>query len=508
MNFIAGYTARYAFKDQSKHDEILVERSYAGITDRICTKDFNALADWLTEFYPNSFHVAWDLSSFTDIIFTLLPKATMNELATKTKAYYQDTKIFSVDRWLGLTHTKPLHGNFVDKRENNFFGISHWMPPNTDPPKDANEVAKYGEEIISGLDRMGIQPDKLTSPVGVFSDELRNYNLPTIYSNENIIDACEYCLPMMRNEWRSAFKLGFFPEVYSYDMTSAYPSIIAHLPNTDKCKIEFRESYTPSNWAIVYGTIEVLADISPIVYDTGDGFINPKGKWSDYFTKDDINWLLKRKLGTFKMRDGYFFNFPSSDRPYKEPMAKLFAMRDKSDVMVNNLAKRAAQGVSGKLDQDNQDGSLGELYNPIYASMTRSRCRLKLANFIYDNNLLDDVLAVQVDGCESLKEVQVTDNNVMGAWRLDSVSPALIAGKGEIWKPNKKPLNISYQQLMEAIKERPNKTFYQFGDKYIDLNLASVDTDRIYNNLPLTGGELLANKFESSPIGIIMDGGS
>ncbi|KKN50927.1 hypothetical protein LCGC14_0627920 [marine sediment metagenome] len=496
MNGIVGYTA------QTKGDQVLVERSYAGVKDNILTKDFNALSTWLTEQYPNSFHVVWDLSSFTAVIFPLLPPETQTELTTKTKVFVGDTKIFSVDRWFGITKTIHLHSNFVKKQENNFFGISHWMPSGTDIPADASEIAQYGERILAGLERMNIYPSKLTSPVGVFSDILKGYDLPTIYSNEAIIDACEYCIPMMRNEWRSAFKLGFFPKVYSYDLIGAYPSFIANLPNTDKCKIQKSDTYIKSDWAIVYGEIEIFPDISPIVFDSGDGFINPKGKWTGYFTKDELNWILKRQLGKFKLKNGHFIDWLSSDKPYKKPMAKLFALRNKEDEMVNNLAKKSAQGVSGKLDQDNQDGSLGELYNPIYAAMTRSRCRIHVADFIYDNDLLDSLLAVVVDGCESLKEVPLVNNGQMGTWRLDSVNPALIAGKGEIWKPDKKPLNISYDEIMGAIKAHPNKSYYDFDGKCIDLLVSTTDADRKYKNYPKTGGDLLNKLYDSEALEI------
>ncbi len=900
MNGIVGCTA------QTKDDHVLIESSYGGVIASLYTKSFNELSDWLTDYYPNSFHVVWDLSSFANVIFSLLPLDIQTQLKTKTKVFYEDTKIFSTDRWLGITKTTPLHGNFVEKRENNFFGISHWMPSGTDIPKDATEVAQYGEEIIAGLYRIGIYPEKLTSPIGLLSDFLRGYDLPTIYSNKKIIDACEYCLPMMRNEWRSAFKLGFFPKVYSYDMMAGYPSVIARLPNTNNCRIQFSDSYIKSDWAIVCGEIEVWADISPFVVAFDDNHINPKGKWQGYFTKDEINWLLRRKLGTFKMIDGYFIDWLSLDKPYKEPVAKLFGKRDKNDKMVNNLAKRAcftsdtevlttnglvqvsnlslrdlvysinpktlkteikpiiglqqypyqggmvqfsncrhdfvvtpehkmllrrdcgkdykfvqagslsklttsqwifppfshiegdiyddfslwpyldkdaiihikpnkkysstfekdnrfrhigrggyhssashikdpyalgkegdcqilvknvlrshslpwhfklddwlellgwyisegctyqarsdrgrgilitnnnpkpiyalldrmrlpygrkinkygcaqikiahhaiynycvqecgkgaenkripktvfaldalhlkflweslmdgdgcrvkykrtakyttiskrlaydfqrlclhlgyntqvklehrtgkdmtrnnkdiyrvfiykhpkyygastikrrninlipyngtvwgvevadnhtiiagrngklqfagqSQGLSGKIDQDNQDGSLGELYNPILAAMTRSRCRLAVADFIYDNDLLDDLLATQVDGCETLKEVQLENNSSMGSWRLDSVNPALIAGKGEIWKPDKKPLNISYNEIIEAIKSNPKRSYYEFGDRYIDLMVSATDLDRQYKDYPLTGGDLLDKVFESSPLDI------
>ena len=494
---VVGYSA------ESQKGGVLLKRCYAGVTDNLLARDFDMAADWLTHQYPNSFSIVWDLAAFTNAVFSLLPLATQEKLHTETRVYVnQYIKIFSVDRWFGLTVTKPLHGNFYEKRETNFFGVDRFMPSGTAQPTDPDQVADYGNDILAGFERMGIAPDKLTSPVGVFADELRGYELPTIYTNPDIEDACGYCIPMMRYEWRSAFILGFFEMAYSYDQVAAYPYFIANLPDTDKCRVQFSDTYIKSDWAIVKGEIEVDADISPIVYSEGEGHINPKGKWQRYFTKEEATWLLRRQLGKFKMIDGYFIDWLSPRKPYRAPVSKLFSMRLAGDDMVNNLAKKASQGISGKLDQDNEDGTLGELYNPVLAAMTRSRCRLAVANFIYDNALLDSVLAVQVDGVITNRQVDTRGDGSMGSWRLDTVSPALVVSKGEVWKPGKKPLNIAYDELVAAIREHPQRSYYEVGNNYIDLSLPVLDADREYSDYPRTGGDLLTKVYRSRAIAI------
>jgi len=493
---IVGYTVHKQGKT------IQLERSFAGVSDYCSATTFDAVVDWLTVDYPNSFHVVWNLQSFADAVFSLLPRNKQEELEKQTKVFVGDIiKIFFVDRFLGITTTKHVHGNFVERHENNFFGISNWLPSGTSEPTDALGVAKYGEDIVSGLERMGIVPDKLTSPVGVLTDELRNYDLPTVYSNEAILDPADYCLPMMRREWRSAIKIGFFDKTYSYDMRSAYPSIIAELPNTDKCRITKSDHYVKSHWAICKGIMEVDANISPIVCDFADTHINPKGKLPpDFYTKDEINWVLKHGVGKFTLTDGYFIDWLSSDKPYREFINRLFAMRDTDDKMVNNLARKASQGISGKLDQDNSDGTLGEFYNPIYASICRSRCRLRAADFIYDNSLLENTIAIQVDGVLADKEVAIGDSGKLGSWRLDTIGPALVISRGEIWKPGKKPLNISYDRVMETIKSKPNRKYYVIDGKYISLNLP--DVDRKYDSLPRNGNDLLNNVYPSHALEI------
>ena len=119
-----------------------------------------------------------------------------------------------------------------------------------------------------------------------------------------------------------------------------------------------------------------------------------------------------------EVEDGYYFNF-NGGKPYKIIVDKLLLARKIDDAMVSNIAKKISQGLSGKLDQYNKDGSMGELYNPILAAMVRSRCRLACADFIYDNDLQDSLIEVKVDGVTAGKKLDLPNKSNPGEWRID-----------------------------------------------------------------------------------------
>lgn len=83
----------------------------------------------------------------------------------------------------------------------------------------------------------------------------------------------------------------------------------------------------------------------------------------------------------------------------------------------------------------------------------------------------------------------------MGQWRLNKPGPALVASTGYQWLADKKPGNVTYEQMMEAIKGKPNASSY-LG--VLDLNL--LDLDRHFPKMPRTGRQLLDNKYQSEPI--------
>ncbi len=494
---IAGYTAR------KENSGIRLERSYAGVVDSCFTNSFDEVAEWITQEYPNTLHVVWLLSDFADVVLSLIPKDKREELSNKTRVVVDDTKIFYIDRWLGFTRTAHLHGNFYRQEETNLFGIQHWMPDRTDEPANAIEVERYGQEIESGLEMMQIEHDKLTSPVGVYGEELRQYNLPTTFSNNEIIDASMYCEMMMRREWRSAYKVGYFDKVNSLDITGAYPFFMSNLPDTDKCIVKYSDQWLKADWGIIKATVDITADYTPIVFDTEDGkHILPLGKRTDIFTTEELRWVHNHQAGKIEFIDGYFFKWLSDRTPYRDAVKKLFLIRQSNDGMVANLARRMAQGISGKLDQDNTDGSLGEFYNPISAAMTRSRCRLAVGDFIWDNALQDNVIAVQVDGVLADRQVEVSSNRDIGSWRLEETTPALVLGKGEIWKPDKKPLFLSMSEVVEAMKAHPQRSNYDFEKNTINLIEMESEPDRVYDHFPKNGKQALNSISESKPISI------
>lgn len=392
-----------AYTAERKRGLVVIHKAYAGREETLATKDWEELVNFLTEDKGVAIHICYSLDYFTEDIFSLLPQRIKKELAKKTRVFYGDTKIFSTDRMLGLTVTRQLNGNFYRKAENNFYGISRWLP-DSKPLATCKEIEQLGNEIITGLEKLNIYTNKLTSPVGVFTNSLDWESLPTIYNfNLDYLEVMNWAKEVAGYEWREKFKHSGY--AFTYDLTSAYGSIMATLPDTRHGTVSRKRGN--HQWGICKATV------SP----SSQSGVLPIDKDARYFTTEEIDWVEKHTGGHFELSDGYYFNF-NGGQPYQPIIDNLFAARQNGDIMTANLAKRIVNGLSGKLDQENFDGSMGELYNPILALMVRSRSRLKVADFIYNNDLQDSLIEVLVDSVTTTKKLDLPIASKPGEWRL------------------------------------------------------------------------------------------
>jgi hypothetical protein len=481
---------------------IVLSRGYADQLESIIAKNFDQAVEWLTQDFGEAFSVCWNLNEITDALFSLLPESQREDIKKLSKVMVGDTKVFYTGRQLGLTLTKRLDGNFYQRGEINLYSLKHWLPGDTTVPTDALKVAKMGETLVEALEQLGLYPESLSSPIGAYcATELDGYEMPTLYSfKENWLEAMHYCIGMMRDEWREVFKVGYWDKTWDYDLVGAYGSFMRDLPDTDHCVAKKSKEYQKHDWAVMKGKAEIWADVSPITMMTNDGVKNPKGIIERCFTSDEINWLERHQAGRFTLEDGWFFQFADL-HPYREAVDKLFAERKAQEGEASYLVKRIMQGLSGKLDEDRKDGQWGDFYNPILSAMTRSRCRIAVADFIYYNELVDDVIAVNVDGCLSEGEANYDwQEQRLGAWRLDASVPALVLGMGEIWRQGKKPMGLTFEEVSGAFKAQPDKDLYKIKKRELDLKMMAINVDRKFKNFPQTGGEVLKNVYKSESL--------
>lgn len=496
-----------------------LSRCDRGVVDEVVVGNWTDAIRWLVQPPAGDsdvFTVCFSLQDFTRALFTLLPTPERDRIERQTdRIYYEDCKVFYVNgRYLGLTATVPIGeaANIVRREELNLQALRWWVSEDEDEPENVRETWELGKRIVKSLDDLGFYPTKLTSPVAVFADcylgDARNY--PTIWNwPENKFEAMQYAEEMMRYEWRSAYKVGAFDSTHLYDLTSAYPAVISRLPDTDNCRCEYSDARPDwSTWGIMHGEVEVTADVSPLVYEDEDGLrFNPRGRWHGTFTTREIEWLERWGAGTFKIDDGWFFRF-GKERPYRKAMNWLYFYKNQPDKFLSTIAKKMSQGVSGKLDEDRQDKKLGDLYNPILAAMVRSETRLTVGDFICQNGLQDDLVAVLVDSVLSTRIIDdLPETNGMGSWRYEGELPAIVLSKGNIWRPGKRPQGISYYQLLEALTDNPQSGYYEFKTasgslRTIDLMLDKADTDRDFDQYPECGEDVLHNTYTSRAIAI------
>ena len=516
MRGVVGYQAK-SLSDGS----VGLSRCDRGILVAATVTTWGDAIDWLLRPPAGSdpvFTVCFSLYDFSKALFSLLPPDERKRIeGGEDRVFFEDCKVFYVGgRYLGLTATIPVNpdANQYRRVELNLQALKWWVSEDEDEPADAKEVWTLGARIVKALDGMGFQPTKLTSPVAVFADcylgDARKY--PTIFSwPEEKLEALQYAEELMRFEWRSAYQVGYFQETHLWDRVSAYPAAIRDLPSTDDCRCEHSETVPDwAQWGVMYGEVQVDVDVSPLVFDMGDGTrINPKGRWKGCFTTGEIKWLDKWGAGRFTMEDGWFFRF-GKERPYRVATDWLFTRKQSPDTFLSGIARKASQGLSGKLDEDRQDGKKGDYYNPVLACMVRSQCRLRVADFIYQNKLQPDLIAVLVDSVLATSAVDLPESEGtgrMGSWRYEGLTPAVVLSKGAIWRPGKRPQGISYEALLDALKGAPGSAYYEFvlpsGTKRsIDLMLDGSDLDRNFGQYPETGADVLSRVVGSTAIEI------
>jgi hypothetical protein len=430
---------------------------------------------------PCDMAVTWNVEHFADAFISLITKSKAKELNDNgkvflengEKVYYQIGRVFAVT-YGRETNVYPLH-KYSDKEIT-----------------DVKELEILGYKVLEAYKVFGIEPTKLTSPVSVYSldniDYPRACDLPeSAYSMLNRCDITKWI------EWREVFKLGHWNanEVLDYDLQSAYPSLIARLPDLRGAKF-FKTEEMPDDseysWGELEGVLRITKDVTPF------GYI---GEQEAQITTEHLWAINKYDWGSFKFKHGYFFKLPQTYRlPFREIMQNLYQKRCSSNPMVSKIAKAISVGIGGKFAQRYENGRLGDDYQSIYSRMITSRCSIKVADFVWRNGISKDVIAILVDGI-------LTENNGVnielgnggiGSWRVNDPSPFIVASLLYQWGGTKHPNAETYDEIMDHIKANPNSSII---GKDVDLNL--LTHGRIFEDRPRTGRELLSKYYTSTP---------
>jgi len=412
---IIGYTSKTL-----RDGRVLLEES---IKDQFeCSRQLDELFLFLLKDYNEAdstyFKATWDLKEFTQPLLDLMPYDEQRQLLGDKhrtnhgpfKLYYIPHKIFSI------TYRWNIRANIYDTIEQNIYEMKQFYPEeDLDNPV---EIADYGNNLLDNLKRIGIVPTRVTSPVAIYQDGvLDNINIATIYNlpdYENNKGVAEYSMQIMDREWRTTYK-DYQGPTYTYDIRAAYPSIAISLPDTSKCDYIYSKEWQKAHWGVVRGEVTNNSLHSPIVWWNGEEYINKVGTWTDYFSTEIIQFIEKHNLGSFKMYDGWFLNPKTNSKPIEVPLMRLFSYREINED-IKRWSKAMSVGVYGKFCEEHDDGSYGKFFNPIYAAMITSRCRLKVADFIFGRKLQDSLISIVVDGVKLDKKITVPSTSGMGQW--------------------------------------------------------------------------------------------
>jgi hypothetical protein len=489
-------------------------------------KDVNYREQW--GHYPIVVRLSWNLDEFLAPLFRLLGRIHCGELAETKETRYRDFKLFYIP---GKVFSIKF-GQYFSQ----FYSLDQYFQDSIEPPADAFGVRFLGKDLESVLKYMGLKKAQhWTSPATILREcAFDGIVFPNVWHNERLVrrESVNYALRCCHRLWISNFKVGHWDTgtIHDYDLTSAFPSEAMQLFDTrpENCKYTKSTEFVPdADWGFLYGDITINSDYSPIMRTDDNGNLqNPIGTWRGHLTLDEVNFIEKHKLGTFKLNNGWFLKFRNHEHIFENVLERLYSYRGQH-FLTDALAKRMANSLYGLTIQKYQDGSSGKFFNPFYAAIITSRCRLKVAEFILSNELQNHVVSVTVDGCLTEKPVpQSKLGSGMGKWKYAGDDATIVVSPGLIFRADKKPHGINYQVLKELIEKQPNSSIYSvdlekrvtmsealridfslIGEKHnfgstVDLNLARTAQDRIFKQFPKTGKELLTNQYISEPVQI------
>jgi hypothetical protein len=164
------------------------------------------LADLLRFLYYgeacNYLNICWDLDSTIVPLLRLLGKERCIKLHKTNKCFYRPYSIFYIPAKLLSVKT------VFSKDKANYYDISQYFP-DREPPKGVEGVARLGEELLEALDKMGLQPNKLTSPVAIWEQQVMNHlSLPTAWDMPK--EAAEYAWRCSGKLWIEAYQIGYW----------------------------------------------------------------------------------------------------------------------------------------------------------------------------------------------------------------------------------------------------------------------------------------------------------
>jgi len=377
------------------------------MTIQVFTPDNFTLADLIDS--EADYNICWDLDTTIAPALEGLNDRQAKKLEENHKCYYPPYNVFYVP---GIVFSaNPLY--WIPKLPF-LYGINQYYPEAN--VKDEDTIAKCGERLIQALNSMGLYPTKLTSPAGIYEEcVLSKLNLPTVYDVPR--EAGEYAWYAGGKLWIQTYKKSKKPSWY-YDLSSSFPTVAK-----DLIDIRRGEWVKRKNWDFLdhYGyarcKVQMYDDVkvSPIIYvDAEDNQSNPTGTWETYLTPNEMRFIREWKIGIVEIVDGWWFTPKQIFRPLEKPIERLLAYKQSDDELVRRLAKAmSVGGIYGKFGEE-WNYKFAPYFNPCYFAEISTQVRLKVAQFIYENKLQDNVIEVRVDGVRVDREVE----GVSGEWRL------------------------------------------------------------------------------------------
>lgn len=499
--------------DKTNNGVLLVSSN----NDHLVSDNFTDLIALLLDEQIDTMKICWNLNETVAPLLKLMGERVCRRLHANKRCYFAPFNIFYVkDKVFSITHIPT-------KAKANLYGIDQYFP-DFETTMSLDNVLEMGRYLLDTLHQMKLYPTKLTSPIAIYEEcVLSHANLPT--KEDMPAEAARLAYMCSGKLWIEAVKLGFWEKVYDYDIRSSFPSELIKLIDFRKAKWIQSKEYIPEaiyGYADTITTIHDNVKISPILNVDKDGSLTSCiGTRPEQLTKNELDFIYKWNIGKATINDGWWCVHSSPDklaRPLEHLVERLLEYKARGGLK-KELAKRMSVGIYGKLGEDRGE-KLGQHFNPCWFAETSTNQRLEVAEFIYTNDLQDSVIHISVDGVLNEVEVKKLPSN----WKLAYEGATLVFSSGNLFIRDKRPKGISLSEAVGMLNEHPKQGYYEtmisrrvtlgdalsrnfddlgeYKEMTSSLDFYRVDHDREFKKLPVNGGQLLRNKYESIPIRI------
>lgn len=341
---------------------------------------------------------------------------------------------------------------------------------------------------------------------GKLSEEyfLKMCKIPTVNSfispaNKKIL---EYSYKSFYGGRFELLKRGYFPKVYCYDIKSAYPTQMKELIDFDFAygRWNFVKDISPDAYEGWYRATVITNELNfaPLVYKANHLNIYPNGKFNQYLLKSEIDFIRENfDNTTIKIVDGVEFFAKEFVYPFKEEIEKLYKWKDtEKDEDIKQVVKIILNSIYGKTIQisENATNDIGNLFNPMYASIITSKTRMKLLELALQKP--ESVVMFSTDGLHTTEPLHIPKSPKLGDFAKDFTGEGvyLMSDVYNLWT-DKQVKNKIRGFNAGSTKDKDSET------KYLKDILAGMKTDtyEYISSRPIHLGEALIHNIKHTP---------
>lgn len=279
-------------------------------------------------------------------------------------------------------------------------------------------------------------------------------------------------------------KRGFMGYCCLYDINSAYPYALTHLPDLTNGKWITSNTIHPK---AKVGFFHIIADIDDTVKicpfpfrNKNKTMIYPSGKFETFVTLYELLTVQGDSRIKYKILESHqFIPNKNCSCPFKLFVEGMYEKRlqlKKENNPQQQALKLILNSMYGKTAQTTNN-RFGNLFNPVIASFITGFARAQLYSFVRDNNLENYVVAFATDSIAVQKKIPDLNSEKLGEMKLDKeandvyyLSNGYYRFNG-IWKnrgigndPSEKNVEIEHKNTIES----------QNGQLYIEVETTQL----------------------------------